>query len=276
MSMSINQTTGVNAYQNMLQQKKEKEEADKKLSSGYQINSAADDASGLAISEKMRAEITANKAAQFNAATATGAVKVAEGAMQSVNDMLDRAKELSMSASNGTYSDSDRSALQNELTQLVDEINRVAQSTNYNGVEMLDGSLSVSSGDGMEFQIDASGLSSNNISVNVENISIDASQMDITTLEQAQEILATLEEFVSKITAERGDLGATQNRLDYTESNLSTMELYLQQAESEIRDTDVAKEASESNQASVNFQAATSVLEQAQKDKETILGFLGS
>lgn len=281
MSLSINNGgNNLNSYQEYLNKKKEKEKSQEKLSSGYDINSASDDPARLAVSEKMRNEITIAKASQTNAAMASNAVKTAEGAMQSVNDMLVRANELSTLASNGTYTDDDRAALQSEFTQIVDEINRIAETTNFNGIEMLDGSLSATTSDGMQFEIDGSSLASADISINLDSVSmsfhLDASQLDITTQEQAQEILSTLEDFVTKITSQRADLGATENRLDHASSNLSTMELYLQQAESKMRDTDMAKEASEDNKNAVSLKSATSVMQQAQKDKESILNILGS
>ncbi|MFI3253125.1 MAG: flagellin [Eubacteriales bacterium] len=276
MSMSINNSTsGMNAYTSYLLEKKEKEKSMEKLSSGLQINSAGDNPAGLAVSEKMRAEITMNKAAQFNTKMASSAVKVAEGAMQSVNDMLVRATDLAMQSSNGTYTDVERNALQLEMDSLVSEINRVAASTNFNGTALLDGSLAV---EGLEFQIGTS--SDESISVNIEGastyVNIDASQMNIVTQEQAQEILETLTEFVDKITSQRAELGGTQNRLDHTYSNLTNAGIQLQASESRIRDTDMAKESVNNSLRSVNSQSSISMLKKAQEEKEGLLNILGS
>lgn len=275
MSMSIqNNISGVNALQNMYKEKKEKEKEDEKLSSGYKINSAADDAAGLAISEKMRNDLTINSANQTNASMASNLVKTTEGAMQSVNDMLTRAKDLSTQASNGTYTADDRAAIQAEVDQIVSEINRVADSTNFNGIQTLDGSISA---EGLDFAVDGTG---NDLNLSLDGastaINIDASQMNVTTLESAQEILATLEEFVTKITSQRGELGAMENRLNYTQNNLSTMAENLQSTESKIRDTDMAKSATESNLRSVNFQATTNTVKKAEEDRNQLLNILGS
>ncbi len=271
--MTINNVSGMNAYNYYTDKKKEKEESMEKLSSGLQINSAADNAAGLAISEKMRAEITINQANQFNAKTASNAVNVAEGAMQSINDMLIRATDLAAQSANGTYTEVERGALQMELDAITSEINRVAQSTNFNGISLLDGTYSTESGESIEFAIDSNG---GNISLAIDDVSIDPSQMNIVTQEQAQEMLDVLSEFVNKITSQRGDLGAVSNRLDYSQANLSNMEIYLQQAESQIRDTDMAKESTENSNKSLGMNASISSLKQAQEDKEYMLGFLGS
>lgn len=273
MSMSIQSNVqGMNSYRNMYLNKKDKEKEDEKLSSGYQINDASDDPAGLAVSEKMRADITGYKAAAQNTSMANNMVKTTEGAMQSINDMLTRAKELSTQASNGTYSDSDRAALQQEVDQITSEINRIAETTNFNGITTLDGSLSEVEG-GLEFAVDAAG---SGLDMVLDSVSIDPSQMQITTQEQAQEILDTLSDFVDKITSQRADLGAMDNRLDYTAQNLSTMTENLQSAESRIRDTDMAKSATESNLKSVNFKMATQSYKQAEDDKNQLLNLLGS
>ncbi len=274
MSMSINNSvSGMNAYRNMQLEKKEKEKEDKALSSGYKINEAADDAAGLAISEKMRADLSSNRASQVNASMAQGMVKTTEGAMQNINDMLVRAKELTMQSSNGILSQDNRQALQSEMSQIVEEINRVAETTNFNGVTSLDGSLSQGVDGSLEFAVDSAGSS---ISLSLEGASIDPSQMDITTLEQAKEILATLEEFVQKITSQRGDLGATQNRLEYTSKNLSVSAENLQSAESRIRDTDMAKSATKANERSVAMKMATFASKEAENDKNQLMNVLGS
>ncbi len=280
MSITVQGSSGINAYQDYLKEKKEKEKSGEKLSSGYQINSASDDPARLAISERMRAEITINQAAQDNAKMTQLAVKTAESALQSINDMQHRAEALAVTSSNGIYSNSDRAMMNQEMGELVSEINRVSASTDFNGIELLDGSLSASTSDGLVAHVDTSGLTDHNISVNIEgsstSVNIDASRMDITTLEQATEILATLEEFVTKITDQRADLGATYNALGHTISNLAVMEENLQSSESKIRDTNMAKEATKDNENALKLNFATNVLAQADKDKDAVLNILGS
>lgn len=265
-----NNTSSMSAYRNMYTQKKEKEKEDEKLSSGYKINDAADDAAGLAISEKMRSQITVSQQAQRNVSDASNLVKTAEGAMQQVNDMLIRTKELATQSSNGTYSASDREAIQLEMDALVSEINRIAESTNFNGISLLDGSadsLTFEVGSDTDINLDLSGAST--------ALQIDASQMSIVTQEQALEMLEVLEDFVTSITSERTEFGATSNRLAHTSQNLATSEEYLQRSESQIRDADMAKSASDSNQKSVSYQLASNMFKQAEEDKKGIMNLLG-
>lgn len=271
--MTINSTSSMNSYNYYAEKKKEKEESMEKLSSGLQINSAADNAAGLAVSEKMRAQITMNQAAQFNAKTASNAVNIAEGAMQSINDMLVRATDLASQSANGTYGDVERGAMQLEMDALTSEINRIAQSTNYNGIPLLDGSFSGENGEGVEFAIDEAG---NNIRLSIDDVSIDPSQMNIVTQEQAVEMLAVVEEFVNKIVSQRAELGAVSNRLDYASGNLSSMEIYLQSAESQIRDTNMAKESSENSSKTLTMNASISAMEKAKEDRSNLLTFMGS
>lgn len=278
MSMSIqSNVSGMNSYRNATLERKKKEEEDEKLSSGYKLNSAADDAAGMAVSEKMRNQITINKANQVNAEMAQNMINVGEAALQGVNTMINRGTELAVSGSNGTYTDFDRAAMGSELSSLAGEINRVAASTNFNGISLLDGSISVSSGESLDFQVDQGGL---NVSVNLDGastaVNLDMATLDMATLEQAQEMQGILQEFVTKITSQRAELGATSNRLDHTTSNLGTMTENLQSAESRIRDTDMAKSATESNQRAVNFQSATSTIQKTEDDKNQLLKILGS
>lgn len=274
MSLTVQNNVGAAAsYRNMGVNKKEKEKEDEKLSSGYSINSAADDPARLAVSEKMRAQITISNASSDNASMAQNMVKVAEGAMQEVNDMLNRATELSTQASNGTYSQSDREALQMEVDQLVEQINTIASNTSFNGVPLLDGSLDT------EFSLD--GTSEGSISVSLEGVSpenngITPTDMTIVTQADANAILEKLTSYVDSINEQRAELGATHNRLGHAKNTMDIYAENLQSAESRMRDTDIAKSATESNQKSLNYQAAASAFDKAEEDKETVLSILGS
>lgn len=270
---SIGQSSSVSSLYDMQIKKKEKEQAEEKLSSGYQINSAADDPAGLAISEKMRNQITTSKAASTNASMAQAMTKVSEGAMSEVSTMINRATELAAQGSNGTYTEVERGAIQDELTAISDEISRIASSTNFNGIPLLQGGT-------INLQIGADSASYNSISIDLGSIStqfaetFDASTMQATTQEQTMELLDQLKEFVNKISSERADSGATYNRLDYTKNNLSSMVENLQSAESIIRDTDMAKEATEASKSSLGFRAATAAAEKEKEEKAGILNLL--
>lgn len=264
-----NDSSSMNSYYNMIQKKKQEEEEQKKLSTGFKINAAADDPAGLCVSEKMRAQITiANQAAE-NATIASKMVNVGEGAMQEINSLLNRATEISAQASNGTYNDDDRAAMQMEIDQLAEELNRITQSTNFNGVSILDGSISTESGS-LEFQIGTDSLSYSQMEFSA-NVSIDFSKLSVLSVEEAAESLAMLEEFVNTITAERGEMGAKTNRLDYTVNSLNTMVENLQSAESRIRDTDMAKAATEKNNQSTQLKLAMANNKNTEEQKKGVL-----
>lgn len=273
-----NNSSSMNAlYQMQLAKKKQEEEAEK-LASGFKINDAGDNAAGLAISEKMRADITIATQAQKNTADATNMVKTAEGALQGINTMLNRATELSAQASNGTYTDVERAAIQSEMDAIASEVNRVAASTNFNGINLLDGSVSASSGESIDLQVGTDGSVSSSIDLNIENVAMsqrfDASQMSVMSVEDAAAVLDQLKEFVTSITTERADLGAKQNRLEHTDQALSFTIENLQRAESEIRDTDMAKTASEESQSKLQLNYALANVKNSEEQKKGVLNLL--
>lgn len=269
-----NNTSGMSSYYQMKLQKKKQEEEAEKLASGSQINSASDNPAGLAVSEKMRAQITIAKTAQANASSAQNLVNTAEGAMQEINSMINRATELATQSSNGIYTEVERGAMQSEIDAITSEISRVTQSTNFNGISLLDGSFSADVGS-LDMQVGVDSSVSSTIGVNIENLSVasnfDAGSIQVLSQEDAIAVLDQLKEFVNTITAERSELGATDNRLTHTGNSLSIMEEYLQKAESQIRDTDVAKTATEESQARLTFNYATSSLQKSQEEQKSIL-----
>lgn len=258
----------MSSYYQMQIQKKKQEEAAEKLSSGSQINSAGDDAAGLAISEKMRNQITIAEVSSKNAADAQNMVKTAEGAMSSIHDMLNRTTELAATSANGIYSDTERAMIQTEVDAIASEINRVAASTNFNGINLLDGTLS----EGADMQV---GTDGSTISIAIDNVAgasqIDTSSLTVQTQEDAAAILAALEDFVNNLSTQRAELGAKDNALSSTQRQLDFMKETMQSTESQIRDTDMAKEASEESKHSTLLKSTQSMLAKANEEKKGIL-----
>ena len=288
-----------------------------KLSSGYKINRAGDDAAGLAISEKMRAQITGLDAAQKNVKDATSLIKTAEGALQEVQDMLNRMVYLAEQSANGTYDDAiDRSALQDEVDALVEEINRIGETANFNGMEL----FTTKNGGGLkelDFQIGDSAATADQLKMasalgtdvsafqltaflKTKNVSAAhgtaKASIDITTASKALDAIKILRGdykalgsgtvafdcsggsntmgAINMISKLRGKLGAVQNRLDHTAKNLSVMEENIQDAESTIRDTDVAEEMMSYTKNNILVQSAQAMLAQANAVPQGVLQLL--
>ena len=258
-----------------------------KLSSGYRINRAGDDAAGLAISEKMRAQITGLDAAQKNVQDGISLVKTAEGALQEVQDMLNRMVYLAEQSANGTYeNDVDRAALQDEVSALTTEIDRIGDSTNFNGKKLLNGDLKNTAGvgdppaGGLVLQIGDTSDPYNQLMVNIESMKADSigttgadmiKDIDIGTQAGAQEAVAVIKDAINMVSAQRGKLGAVQNRLEHTGKNLSVMEENIQNAESAIRDTDIADEMTAYTKNNILLQSAQAMLAQANQVPQGVL-----
>ena len=244
-----------------------------KLSSGYKINRAADDAAGLAISEKMRRQIRGLSQASLNAQDGISCVQTAEGALNEVHDMLQRMNELAVKAANGTNQEEDRDYIQAEIAALETEIDRVAATTTFNEVKLLDGNfdteLQVGADEAADNQIaftigamDATGLQINGISVaGADNT---AAKGAITTIQGA---IKTLNE-------QRSNLGAIQNRLEHTIANLDNVVENTTAAESQIRDTDMATEMVKYSNNNILAQAGQAMLAQANQANQGVLSLL--
>lgn len=258
------------------------EKAMKRLSTGLRINSAADDPSGLAISERMRSQIRGLKQAQNNVQDACSMLQTGEGALQQTTDILHRMKELVIKAQNtGVLSESDRTAIDTELSMLRDEIDRIAKTTRFNSKNLLDGSLNADNP--AIFQIGASSSEYDQISVTIDDMSsVGLSQddgrfsIDVSTRSAADQTLKNIEYALDKVTLQRTTLGATQNRLEYTMNNLATTEENLTAAESRIRDADMAEEIINYTKSAMLSQVAMAMLAQAQKQSQSILKLLES
>ena len=243
------------------------------LSTGLRITTAADDAAGLAISERMRAQIRSLSQAQRNANDGISMVQVGEGAMNEMDNILIRMRELAIESNNGTVSASDKDTLNDEFTSLIAEIDRIAQATQFNGVNLLNGSTA-----NVVFQVGANNVT-NVDTLSVGLVSVLASDLGISTLDissagSATTAIAGIDAAINVVVASRGDLGALQNRLQSTITNLGVSVENLTAAESRIRDVDVASETAELTRNSILQQASISVLAQANVQPQNALKLL--
>lgn len=241
-----------------------------RLSSGLRIATAADDAAGLGISERMRAQIRSFNVASRNAQDGVSLVQTAEGALQEVSNNLNRMRELAVQASNGTLTTADRSTLDTEFQALVTEIGRVAGQTTFNGVALLDGSttaLSVQVGvnSGETISLSLTDMTTTGLSLN---------SLDVTTDTNASSAISAIDSAIDSVTTARGNLGASQNRLNSAISSILNTRENLSAAESRIRDVDVAIETADLTRNSILQQAAVSVLAQANTQPQLALSLL--
>lgn len=259
---------------------RELQKAMHQLSTGSRINSAADDAAGLAISSRMTSQIMGLDQAVRNANDGVSLLQTAEGATTEINNMLQRMRELAVQAANDTYSATDRSALQLESTALIAEISRISNNTQWNGMYIFNVSASGAIGDSsgnIYFQVGANGTSGATITAAFR--SLDSTTLSISTISfasrsAAQSALNTLDSAISTVDSFRATLGATINRLTYAADNLASVSLNTSESRSRILDTDYAKAASELSRTQIIQQAATAVLAQANVDQQSVLKLL--
>jgi len=243
-----------------------------KLSSGYRINRAADDAAGLSISERMRAQIRGMEQATRNSQDGISLIQTAEGALQTVNNMLVRIKELATQSANGTYdSTNDRARLQEELDELTNEINNIKDKTKFNGISLLNASSDIDIQIGQE--------AGQKLTLTVSNFNITSaanavSDWSLGTASAADNVLGSIDEVINMISKARSYLGANQNRLENTINNLNITTENLTAAESRIRDVDMAKEQMQFTKNNILTQAAQAMLAQANQLPQGVLQLL--
>ena len=241
-----------------------------KLSSGYKINRAADDAAGLAISEKMRSQIRGLDRASTNAQDGISVVQTAEGALNEVHSMLQRMNELATQAANDTNTSQDRSQIQLEINQLTSEINRVQSTTQFNTMNLLDGNFK-------NKNLQVGSLSGQSITLNISNMnatSLGVSGLKMSSFTQAGAAMDKIQKAIDKVSTQRAKLGAVQNRLEHTIANLDNVSENTQAAESRIRDTDMAKEMVTYSKNNILMQAGQSMLAQANQSNQGVLSLL--
>jgi len=257
-----------------------------KLSSGMRINRAGDDASGLAVSEKMRAQIRGLNQASQNAQNGISFIQTTEGYLQETTDIVQRIRELAVQSSNGIYSAEDRMQIQVEVSSLIAEVDRVASSAQFNGMNMLTGRFARPTGENvvtasMWFHIGANMDQRSQVyigtmsaaALGLRNVG-DETIMSLETPDEANRAIGTLDEALKKINKQRADLGAYQNRLDMTVKGLDIGAENLQASESRIRDTDMAAEMVEFTKDQVLSQAGTAMLAQANQSSQNVLSLL--
>ncbi len=246
-----------------------------KLSSGYRINRAGDDAAGLAISEKMRGQISGLKQASRNAQDGISLIQTAEGALQETHSILQRMRELSVQSSNGTYQDTvDRENIDKEVQALKSEVDRISTSTHYNGIQLLNGDIDST---GVTFQIGANGSADQSVTLTVADQSstgLGINGIDLTTRTDANAAISTIDAAINLVSGTRADLGALQNRLEHTINNLGVASENLTASESRIRDVDMAEEMMSYTKNNILTQAAQSMLAQANTLPQGVLSLL--
>ena len=253
------------------------------LSSGYKINRAADDAAGLTISEKMRSQIRGLTQASANAEDGVSAVQTAEGALAEVHDMLQRMNELAVKSANGTNTSADRIAIQKEVNALVSEINRVSQSSQFNTLNLLDGSFT-----GKTLQVGAANKTEQTIKISIKAMnaaglgisklkdpSLDKTSTDtLATQAGAKAAISLITKAIAQVSSQRSSLGAIQNRLEHTIKNLDNIVENTTAAESAIRDTDMASAMVKYSTQNILAQAGQSMLAQANQSTQGVLSLL--
>ena len=243
-----------------------------KLSSGYKINRAADDAAGLAISEKMRRQIRGLTQASANAQDGISCVQTAEGALNEVHDMLQRMNELAVKAANGTNMDEDRSYIQQEVSQLTTEINRVAKTTTFNEQNLLNGSFT-----NKKLQVGSEKETGNQITISISAMNaggLGVSGLSVSSTSKALNAISSVKAAITKLNEQRSRLGAIQNRLEHTINNLDNVVENTTSAESAIRDTDMASEMVRYSNNNILAQAGQSMLAQANQANQGVLSLL--
>lgn len=253
-----------------------------KLSSGEKINRAGNDASGLAVSEKMRSQIRGLNQASRNVGDAISFTQTAEGYLAETTDILQRIRELAVQASNGVYSDEDRTQIQVEVSQLVAEVDRIASSAQFNGMNLLTGRFAKESDYVMQFQIGANTDQSirayigtmTATALGLKNTQGEENMITINSPDEANQTIAAIDEALRNVNKQRADLGAYQNRMEMAQKGIDIAAENTQSAESRIRDTDMATEMVEYTKNSILTQAGTAMLSQANSQSQNVLALL--
>ncbi len=250
----------------------------RKLSSGFRINKASDDAAGLTVSMKLNADVSALSQASRNVSSGVSMLNIAEGGLNQISNMLSRAKELAVQSANSIVDDSTRQAINTEFNAIISEITRTANTTEFGDQDLITGDFSSSSSDQHDLQVGSSNTSSDQISINVIE-GATASQLgldniDVSSVSNAQDALDAIDSATSQVTSTMANLGVTQNRLSFTSANLGTSIENLTSAVSSIRDLDFASELSSLAKNQITQEVAISALKKASAGKSQMIGKL--
>jgi len=266
-------TAAMNTYSNLKSANASKAGSLAKLSSGLRINKAGDDAAGLAISEKMKNQVSGLTQASRNAQDGISLIQTAEGGLSETHSILNRMRDLTVQAANDTNSVDDRAAIKLEIDSLNEEIDRISTDTKFNGHALLDGTGSAT----FNIQIGANDTDAAlelDLSTNFDSASLTSATVDVTTAAAANTSLAALDTAIQTVSDARATFGAQQNRLDHTINNLSTTKENLSEANSRIVDVDMAEEMTSFTKSNILAQAATSMLAQANQMPQSVLSLL--
>jgi flagellin len=270
MSLRINSNVeAFNAHRQLVGTSDALAKSMERLSSGYRINRAADDAAGLAITEKLRGQITGLDQAQRNGQDAISLVQTAEGSLTEVHAMLQRVRELAVQYKNGSLSTADRTAIQSEVNQLASEIERIGQSAEFNGIKLLNSAQTIS------FQVgaqDAQTITVSTISLGSSTGGVGSTYFALTSAGTSD--ISEIDAAIDNVSATRAQFGAVQNRLEYTLQNAAIYQENLTSSESRIRDVDMASEMVEFTKLQILQSAGTSMLAQANQSSQGVLSLL--
>ncbi|MGE3171671.1 MAG: flagellin [Planctomycetota bacterium] len=274
MGLRVNtNVTSINAQRNLASVTERLGTNFRRLSTGLRISTAADDAAGLAISERLRSQVRSLEQAKRNANDGISLVQTAEGALNEVSSILTRLRELAIQSSNGSVSNQDKETLDEEFQSLVSEINRIGNSTEFNGIKLLDGTSS-----SVSFQVGFGTTANDTISVSLSSstsAALSLSSLDIGSGGTTTTAISSIDSAINTVSSLRGSLGAVQNRLGSTINNLSIQVENLSAAESRIRDVDVAYETAQLTRNSILQQASIAVLAQSNSLPQSALSLLG-
>jgi flagellin len=276
MSLRINQNIdAVNSYRNLSVTQGQMSKSLEKLSSGFRINRAADDAAGLAISEGLRSQVGGLKVAVRNAQDGVSVVQTAEGALTEVHSILQRVRDLTVQAGNDSNNAAARTNIKTEIDSLGDELTRIGASTNFNGTKLLDGTATA-----LTFQVGASDQAAESqVVVNLGSADVDAigtavKALDVSSASAALTSLTTIDTNIGTVSTERAKLGASQNRFEHTINSVNVAIENLSASESRIRDTDMASEMMNFTRSQILSQAGTAMLAQANQAPQSVLSLL--
>ena len=279
--MRINQNVAaLNAWRHLSGSDTELSKSLERLSSGLRINRAADDAAGLAISEKMRSQVSGLRTAERNAMDAISLIQTAEGALNESHAILQRMRELAVQAATDTMTDDDRAELQNEVNQLVDELDRIAEDTEYNTMTLFDGdaelTFHIGANADQNMQVSIGDMTAESLGVRGEGEGEEPGDaIDISTRAEANSAIDDIDSAIGTISEQRSSLGAVQNRLEHTIASLGMAVENLQAAESRIRDADMALEMTIFTRNQILLQSGTAMLAHANMKPQSVLQLLG-
>ncbi|WP_326494026.1 flagellin N-terminal helical domain-containing protein [Arthrobacter sp. MMS18-M83] len=291
MGMAINNNLMANnAYRNLSNTQNEVSKSMEKLSSGLRINRAADDAAGMAISEGLKSQVSGSAVAARNAQDGISVIQTTEGALTEVHSILQRMRDLAVQGSSDTNNAAARTAIKGEGDSLGKELDRLTQSTNFNGIDLLKGATGngvsagqVATAGSLDIQVGAGSSANDKISVKVGDVATavgtlssatTAAGFDVSTSAKATTTIASIDSAIAAVSAQRADLGATQNRLEHATKTLQVSGENLQAAQSRITDTDMAAEMVKFTKANIMSQAGTAMLAQANQSGQGVLSLL--